>query len=563
MKKHILTLVFISLFAAFGFANVVTGVAAIPDGYYNQVDNTTGATNILSALNSAISNHTVLNYNSLESYYEQTDFYGDTLWDMYSTCRFTMAEANKQQSAVCDGWNKEHLVCQSWFSGSGMKSDLFNVYPTDARVNGMRSNFAYGEVNGAYGTGISNNNGHALGKKGSNTFPGYTGTVFEPHDDYKGDFARSFMYMAACYRTGSLNASYGSAMYTATPTNLTTYAQNLLMKWHRQDPVSQKEIDRNQAVYTVQGNRNPFIDYPELAEYIWGTKVGQTVALSTMTPTCEGGVTPPDPTPVTKYGLNWSVNGVIILTDSIKENNRPFSIPEAPVSCSSESDTFMGWTDAAISGTTDDAPAVLYHEASAIPALTADMTLYAVFAKANVSGASTPATYTYDADHKDGWTNTATLKNSYWLLETGKTIVSPEIDLMTLESITVMMRTYGGKQYNQLDIYEADGKLTSITAQDNSLKEYTWMNNLYIAGTSALTFSSSYGTGVGIGIQSIVIRAAGASTTYSRFITSCQESTELLILPFDNRSARKILIGSQIYILLNNQLFNLQGQRVQ
>ena len=161
MKKHILTLVFISLFAAFGFANVVTGVAAIPDGYYNQVDNTTGATNILSALNSAISNHTVLNYNSLESYYEQTDFYGDTLWDMYSTCRFTMAEANKQQSAVCDGWNKEHLVCQSWFSGSGMKSDLFNVYPTDARVNGMRSNFAYGEVNGAYGTGISNNNGHA------------------------------------------------------------------------------------------------------------------------------------------------------------------------------------------------------------------------------------------------------------------------------------------------------------------------------------------------------------------------------------------------------------------
>jgi hypothetical protein len=56
---------------------------------------------------------------------------------------------------------------------------------------------------------------------------------------------------------------------------LNTWSINLLLKWHRQDPVSQKEIDRNEAVYGFQNNRNPFIDYPELAEYIWGTYAGQ------------------------------------------------------------------------------------------------------------------------------------------------------------------------------------------------------------------------------------------------------------------------------------------------
>ena len=147
MKKHILTLVLLYLLAPFALANVVTGVAEIPENYYADVDGKKGMDNIINALNAIISNHTVLNYNSLEDYYERTDFYADTLWDMYSTCRFTMSHANIPQSEVCDGWNKEHLVCQSWFSGSGgMGSDLFNVYPTDARVNNIRSSYPYGEV---------------------------------------------------------------------------------------------------------------------------------------------------------------------------------------------------------------------------------------------------------------------------------------------------------------------------------------------------------------------------------------------------------------------------------
>ena len=291
MKKHILSL-FIAVFAFCGLtqANVITGQAAIPDGYYSGVNGKSSAESILDALFAEIKDHTVISYDALEDYYEQTDFYSDTVWDMYSTCRFTMADANGAQKSVCDAWNKEHSIPQSWFNKrSPMKSDLFHVYPTDARVNNFRSNLPYGEVAGPNGTGFKDNyQNHGLGKKGSNTFSGFTGTVFEPADDYKGDFARTYFYMVARYRDQALNASNGNVVFTSNKTNLTTFAKNLLLKWHRQDPVSEKEIDRNQAVYGIQHNRNPFIDYPELAEYIWGNRVGQTVVLASMTPTCGG-----------------------------------------------------------------------------------------------------------------------------------------------------------------------------------------------------------------------------------------------------------------------------------
>ena len=260
---------------------LLVGYAAIPVGYYNGVDQKTSDA-VLEALFQKIKNHTVISYSNLENYYERTDWRADgTMWDMYSTCEFTMAEANVSQKAVCDGWNKEHSIPQSWFGKkSPMKSDLFHVYPTDARVNNFRSNLPYGECAGSNGTGITNNTGkHALGKVGTSTFPGYTGKVFEPDDEYKGDFARTYFYMVARYRDQALNVSFeGAKVFTKNgTTNLTDYAVKLFLKWHREDPVSQKEIDRNEAVFGIQKNRNPFIDYPYLAEYIWGEKKGQKV----------------------------------------------------------------------------------------------------------------------------------------------------------------------------------------------------------------------------------------------------------------------------------------------
>lgn len=151
-----------------------------------------------------------------------------------------------------------------------MRSDAFHVYPTDGKVNGQRSNYQFGEC--ANGVSLG---GKALGKLGQSTFPGYTSlTVFEPHDDYKGDFARTYFYMATRY--ADVCGGWGNAFNAvASNSGLSKYSIALFLKWHRADPVSEKEITRNDAVYAKQHNRNPFIDYPMLAEFIWGTQKGQ------------------------------------------------------------------------------------------------------------------------------------------------------------------------------------------------------------------------------------------------------------------------------------------------
>jgi hypothetical protein len=174
---------------------------------------------------------------------------------------------------------------------------------------------------------------------------------------------------------------------------------------------------------------------------------------------------------------------------------------------------------------------------------------------------SLPTTYIFDADHQDGWTNTATAKGSYWLLETGKYIISPEIDLAQLDSIIVKMRTYGGTQNDQLDIYEQDGKLTTITATaGSSMTEYTWMNNLYIAGISTITFASDYGQNKGIGIQSIIIKAGSVSEVYVRYITSCQ--TSAVENAQISTEIHKILRDGQLLIVVGDQIYTSTGQRI-
>ena len=258
----------------------VTMYAAIPSGYYSAADNKK-STALLSALHGCIDGHTTLSYSSLENYYDDTDLTADGyIWDMYSTCKFTINDDGGSQSRICDVWNKEHSVPQSWFGESSpMKSDLFHVYPTDARVNNFRGNMPYGETSSR---SYIDNNSKALGYIGSSNFSGYSGKVFEPVDQYKGDFSRTYFYMVARYLDKNFNKSENGKVvftYSNSTTGLTTYAINLFLKWHRQDPVSQKEIDRNNAVYKHQKNRNPFIDYPYLAEYIWGEKKNETMVL--------------------------------------------------------------------------------------------------------------------------------------------------------------------------------------------------------------------------------------------------------------------------------------------
>lgn len=253
------------------FASVAgTASAAEPAGYYSSCEGKYGA-NLLRQLESVVGSHKTVSYDGLWNIYPETDSRPDgTVWDMYSTQVYRHGSKKcGSYKNVGDCYNREHSFPKSWFDErSPMKSDAFHVYPTDGKVNGQRSNHPYGEC--ANGTTLpAPGNIKALGKLGASTFPGYSGTVFEPDDEYKGDFARTYFYMAAAYN--SKIGSWSSPMLAnnAFPA-YKSWAVELLLKWHRQDPVSSKERERNDAVYRHQNNRNPFIDHPEMAEHIWG-----------------------------------------------------------------------------------------------------------------------------------------------------------------------------------------------------------------------------------------------------------------------------------------------------
>lgn len=210
-----------------------------------------------------------LGYDALWNAYKTTDLRPDgTIWDIYSNVTkydpVNDHKGNYKQEG--DVFNREHTTPQSWFKkASPMKSDLFHVFPTDGYVNNRRSNFPLGETKGE---NYQSKNGFS--KVGKCTTEGYNGTVFEPADEYKGDLARVYFYMATRYedRVSSWGGdTYGKSSYPG----LAQWALNMFIRWAGNDPVSQKEVDRNNAVYKLQMNRNPYVDYPGLEQYVWGT----------------------------------------------------------------------------------------------------------------------------------------------------------------------------------------------------------------------------------------------------------------------------------------------------
>ena len=272
MKVRNTLILSLSMLAAAGAS------AAEPSGYYDACHGKGGEA-LLTALHQKIGSHTTVSYNGLWNVYETSDVRPDgTVWDMYSTKNWgkpSQAKHCGNYSSVGDCINREHSMPKSWFNdASPMYSDAFHLYPTDGKVNGQRSNFPYGEC--ANGTTLpSNGNVKALGKLGTSTFAGYSGRVFEPDDEYKGDFARSYFYMATAYNDRVANWNSDMLAGNDYPV-FSSWALNLLLKWHRQDPVSDKERTRNDAVYAHQRNRNPYIDHPELVEYVWGDKKTMT-----------------------------------------------------------------------------------------------------------------------------------------------------------------------------------------------------------------------------------------------------------------------------------------------
>lgn len=265
-------------------------------GYINS-----GGSTLLTKLQNKInSNTTRVTYAGLWDAYKTTDtvpgYNGAYIWDTYGGFKYSFQSSGSDivnSGAVGGGYNREHSVPKSWFGSPAESSvpysDLFHLMPTDCKVNQERSNYAFGEVSSGTSWTIeqrTDKNGNVyqtagyskLGTpKAINGVTTSESKVFEPDDQFKGDFARNYMYFITRYGGGTYSPTEGAgaAIFSDTLTDANPYVTNyglaLLKKWHVQDPVSQKEIDRNNAVEALQNNRNPYIDYPEWADKIFHT----------------------------------------------------------------------------------------------------------------------------------------------------------------------------------------------------------------------------------------------------------------------------------------------------
>ena len=272
MRKSFLYMVVVLMATCAG----LTANATIPAGYYNSLDGKSGQA-LKNAIHDLTLQHTVLSYNSLWTYFRDTDSYPDNpnrVWDMYSDKFYFFTSSY--------GMNREHSLPKSWWAPSGQNSntdlypsytDIMHLYPADADANAAKYYWPLGEV-----SRVNFNNGVTKVGTPKTGQGGGASEVFEPDDRYKGDFARTYFYMACTYQHYRWRHTF--MLNNDDWKSLNEWSVDLLCRWARNDAVSDKEVDRNEAVQRCQNNRNPFIDIPELFEYIWGNRQGQVFYLS-------------------------------------------------------------------------------------------------------------------------------------------------------------------------------------------------------------------------------------------------------------------------------------------
>jgi endonuclease I len=295
-----------SILTALTFLLVSTTVwAQGPNGskdYYKAANGKKGQA-LKTALHGIIHKHTNIGYDGLYEAYKKTDTRPDGyVRDWYSNATKYTHVKDKAGSYKNEGdcYNREHSVPQSWFEDYGdaniIKADIVHVVPTEGKINGMRSNDPLANV----GT-VSGQSKNGYSKWGKCSVSGYSGQVFEPNDEIKGDMARIYFYMATCYENvvnkWNGNATASNVFNGTTYPAFTTWYLNMLMKWSKDDPIDAVEIARNNAVYGEQKNRNPFVDYPGLEEYVWGSKKDQAFSYDNYDGTIPDNPDPDNPDP--------------------------------------------------------------------------------------------------------------------------------------------------------------------------------------------------------------------------------------------------------------------------
>lgn len=264
--------------------------ADIPPHYYDSADGKTKDA-LKAAMKDIITQAQMLAYGSGEGrtwsgFYQTDRFNGNQVRDRYSYQVFYFANTTSAPS----GMNIEHSFPKSWWGGTENNAykDLFNLMPCEQNINSKKSNYGMGVV-----TTVSTNNGCT--KVGKGNAGGQTKSLWEPADEWKGDFARGYMYMATAYSNFTWTGEGLTMLQQGAYPTFKPWAYELLLQWSRQDPVDDIERERNDAVYAIQGNRNPFVDFPNLCEYIWGDSISYTFSIDGTS--TGGGDTIPGPTP--------------------------------------------------------------------------------------------------------------------------------------------------------------------------------------------------------------------------------------------------------------------------
>lgn len=239
--------------------------------YYSGAAGLKGA-DLKTAIRDIIRKHNVVGYGSGQSNTTWWAFYATdraddgTVINRYSDATFCFGN----RGSAASGMNIEHSFPKSWWGGgkNDAYKDLFNLYPSPSADNSQKSNYPMALV-----TNVIHDSGEGYDKVGTGMVDGSVRNCWEPGDRWKGDFARSYMYMAVCYAELTwVNVGLQTLQNDEWPT-LKAWAQKLYRSWSDADKVDATEASRNEAVYTIQGNRNPFVDFPFLCQYIWGDSV--------------------------------------------------------------------------------------------------------------------------------------------------------------------------------------------------------------------------------------------------------------------------------------------------
>lgn len=613
MKHFLLILSILVAVSLSAFNRPVTPADSLP-AYYESIDGTSGKELMDAIQRVAKQGYRAddFRYDSVWLAFKHTDLRPDSyIWEIYSDCDFVYEKdrtSNTTQTGECKGYNREHAMCQSWFGTTSLAgqemssskknspgSDIFHIYPASYGMNSRRGNRPYGEVltaanvsgNGTkYGTPVQTisvtNSVAGAYVEGSITL---STNVLEPADEYKGDIARSYFGTIVKWagewtfnrnENGRVifDATIDADTHYASENNygLTPYGLALLLKWHRQDPVSQKEVDRNNGIQLTQGNRNPFIDYPYLAEYIWGERSGQTLDFELLLCSaderfllgvsngCIGG-----DNPVLVDTVFWMLGDEVIDCSYIYHGSTIKYLPKEPVSCSSTSTHFMGWTPQPIQSTCTQSPDKLYNKVSEFPAVQTNTCYYAVFAEVQSTDQAGQVVSLNKSDSID-WTLTSLkpTRNStdgdYWLLVKNASIASPQVDLSMLDSIAFTFRSYQSKK--NIAILVDSVNIGQVSAATNTMQRYVW-SAPELTGTSSLLFTSPDATAsYGPGISEITLYLGGQQTSYTHYITHCEEGAGVdapsVVSPYT-----KVLQKGQLLILRDGHTYNAQGALIQ